>query len=206
MTWDVAKTAIDYILDNEQDFQEDSVIWEFIGGEPFLEIDLIDRICDYIKLELYKREHRWFNNYKLAFTTNGLNYQTDKVQNFIEKNKSHIHVTITIDGTKQKHNINRVYKQSNKGSYDDVVKNIPLWLAQFPNATTKVTISSEDIPYIAESVLHIYELGIQTIHINCVFENVFKINDDILFEEQLMQPADTKIPLAHFLMKQLGSH
>lgn len=193
MTWDVAKTAIDYILDNEQDFQEDSVIWEFIGGEPFLEIDLIDRICDYIKLELYKREHRWFNNYKLAFTTNGLNYQTDKVQNFIEKNKSHIHVTITIDGTKQKHNINRVYKQSNKGSYDDVVKNIPLWLAQFPNATTKVTISSEDIPYIAESVLHIYELGIQTIHINCVFENVFKINDDILFEEQLMQLADTII-------------
>lgn len=29
--------------------EEESVIWDFIGGEPFLEIDLIDRICDYLK-------------------------------------------------------------------------------------------------------------------------------------------------------------
>ena len=34
------------------------------------------------------------------------------------------------------------------------VRNIPLWLEQFPDAGTKVTISSADIPYIKESVLH----------------------------------------------------
>lgn len=44
MPWEVAKTAIDYILDNEKDFQETSVVWDFIGGEPFLEIDLIDNM------------------------------------------------------------------------------------------------------------------------------------------------------------------
>ena len=49
MTWDVAKNAIDYILTNENEFREDSVVWDFIGGEPFLEIDLIDKICDYLK-------------------------------------------------------------------------------------------------------------------------------------------------------------
>ena len=44
MSWEVAKTAIDYILDHEEDMKEESVIWDFIGGEPFLEIDLIDKI------------------------------------------------------------------------------------------------------------------------------------------------------------------
>ena len=33
---------IDYILDHEIDMREESVVWDFIGGEPFLEIDLID--------------------------------------------------------------------------------------------------------------------------------------------------------------------
>ena len=42
MSWEVAKAAIDYILDHEEDMKEESVIWDFIGGEPFLEIDLID--------------------------------------------------------------------------------------------------------------------------------------------------------------------
>ena len=48
MSWDIAKQAIDYILDNEQSFQEKSVVWDFIGGEPFLEIELIEKICNYI--------------------------------------------------------------------------------------------------------------------------------------------------------------
>ena len=43
MSWDIAKQAIDYILDNEQSFQEKSVVWDFIGGEPFLEIELIEK-------------------------------------------------------------------------------------------------------------------------------------------------------------------
>ena len=57
MTWDVAKSAVDYILNHESDFQDEGVIWDFIGGEPFLEIDLIDRICDYIKSEMYIMNH-----------------------------------------------------------------------------------------------------------------------------------------------------
>ena len=42
MSWEIAKQAIDYILSREDEFKEESVIWDFIGGEPFLEIDLID--------------------------------------------------------------------------------------------------------------------------------------------------------------------
>ncbi len=190
MTWEVAKASIDYILDCEDEFREESVIWDFIGGEPFLEIDLIDKICDYLKIEMYRRNHHWFNSYRFSFSTNGINYHEEKVQKFIEKNHSHLSIGITIDGTELKHDLNRVYKHSEKGSYKDVARNIPLWLSQFPGAATKVTISSPDIPYIKESVLHLYSLGIKEVNINCVFEDVWKEGDDKLFEEQLMELAD----------------
>lgn len=195
MSWDIAKKAIDYILDNVNTFNEESVIWDFIGGEPFLEIDLIDKICDYIKVELFRRNHHWFNSYRFSFSTNGINYDNDKVQKFILKNHDHLSIGITIDGTKQKHDLNRIWKGAGieRGSYKDVVRNIPLWLSQFPNAGTKVTISSADISYICESVLHLYSLGIHEVNINVVFEDVWKEGDDILFENQLLSLADSII-------------
>ena len=197
MSWDVAKHAIDYILDNEDDslFSYESVVWDFIGGEPFLEIDLIDKICDYIKTELYRRNHHWFNSYRLSFSTNGINYNSQKVQNFIAKNIDHLSIGFSVDGNRQKHDLNRIWKGDGieRGSYDDVVRNVPLWLSQFPNASTKVTISSADIPYIKESVLHLYSLGIHEVNINCVFEDVWEDGDDKKFEEQLMELADAII-------------
>lgn len=193
MPWEVAKQAIDYILSHEEDMREESVVWDFIGGEPFLEIELIDKICDYLKVEMYRSNHHWFNSYRFSFSTNGINYHTDKVQHFIKKNREHLSIGITIDGTEMKHDLNRVYKGDGRGSYADVVRNIPLWLSQFPNGGTKVTISSADIPYIKESVLHLYSLGIHEVNINCVFEDVWKEGDDARFEEQLMQLADAII-------------
>ncbi len=195
MSWPIAKQAIDYILSNESEFAEESVIWEFIGGEPFLEIELIDKICDYIKVELFRRNHHWFNSYRFSFSSNGINYGSEKVQEFIAKNKNHLSIGITIDGTKIKHDLNRIWKGTGeeKGSYDDVVKNIPLWLSQFPYASTKVTISSTDLSYIKESVLHIYSLGIHDVNINVVFEDVWNDGDDKLFENQLIELADAII-------------
>ena len=90
MSWEIAKAAIDYILDHEEDMKEESVIWDFIGGEPFLEIDLIDKICDYLKVEMYRRNHHWFNSFRFSFSTNGINYSSEKVQKFIKKNRTEI--------------------------------------------------------------------------------------------------------------------
>lgn len=79
MSFDVAKESVDYILKHEYDdfFATESVVWDFIGGEPFLRIDLIDKICDYIKQEMYRLNHHWFNSYRFNFTTNGINYNSE---------------------------------------------------------------------------------------------------------------------------------
>lgn len=198
MSFETASCAVDYILDHKDDFVEDSVVWEFIGGEPFLEIDLIDKISDYIKVEMYKRNHPWFDSYRFNFSTNGVNYHEKKVQDYIRKNHAHLSIGVTIDGNEIKHDLNRVYKSSGKGSYADVVKNIPLWLEQFPHGGTKVTVSSADIPYIKESVLHLYSLGIHEVNINCVFEDVWNEGDDRLLENQLIELADEIIEKEYY--------
>lgn len=192
MSWETAKKAIDYILDHENDlmYSQDSVVLDFIGGEPLLEVELIDKICDYFKIELFRRNHRWFNSYRFGFATNGINYHSPKVQEFIKKNLLHLSIVITIDGNKVLHDTNRVYKGSERGSYDDVLKNIPLWLSQFEDGATKVTISTDNIDYITDSVLHLFNIGIHDVNINCVFENVWKEGDDIRLEQQLLTLAD----------------
>ena len=197
MSFEIAKKAIDYLLDNPELFNEKSVIWDFIGGEPFLEIDLIDKICDYLKTQMFEKNHPWFNSYRFSFSTNGVNYHEEKIQRYIEKNREHLSIGISIDGTEKKHDLNRVYKNG-KGSYKDVVRNVPLWLEQFPHGGTKVTIANPDIPYIKESVLHLYNLGIKEVNINCIFEDVWEEGDDILYEEQLIQLADAIIENGYY--------
>lgn len=193
MDFELAKRVVDYVLTCDVFKNDRSVVWDFIGGEPFLEIDLIDKICDYIKTEMFRLNHRWFNSYRFSFATNGINYHTPKVQEYIRKNHSHLSIMMTVDGTKLLHDMNRVYKDSDRGSYEDVVKNVPLWQSQFPNAGTKVTISHSNIDFIKDSVLHLFSLGIGDVNINCVFENVWEPGDDIRLENQLMQLADAII-------------
>jgi len=197
LNFDTAKKAIDYLVVNPNIFQNQNVIFEFIGGEPFLEIELMEHICDYIKTILYTHQHPWFCNYMFNVSTNGLMYSDKRVKNFIEKNRNCLSITISIDGTKEKHDANRIYPNG-KGSYSDVVKQLPLWLKDFPNASTKVTVASFDIPFIAESIIHIFDLGIHTINSNTVYEDVWQDGDDEKFEEQLIILADKMIEKEYY--------
>lgn len=189
LSYEVACQSVDYILTNREIFHEKSVVWDFIGGEPFLEIELIDKLCDYIKRRMYELDHPWFNAYRINITTNGVMYDDCRVQAFIHKNHSHLSLSITLDGTADKHDANRIYPNG-KGSYNDVLKNIPLWISQFPVANTKSTISHEDLPYVKDSVIHLWKVGIKVVNINVVYENVWHEGDDLIFEEQLKLLAD----------------
>ncbi|WP_066501982.1 radical SAM peptide maturase, CXXX-repeat target family [Abyssisolibacter fermentans] len=189
MSFETAKKAVDKILEMSVGFDKDAVVWEFIGGEPFLEIDLIDKISDYIKLKTFMLDHPWFNNYRFSFSTNGLLYNTPKVQNYIKKNHHHLSMGISVDGNKTKHDLQRV-KPNGEGSYDEVIKNVPLWQKQFPNASTKATFASDDLIHLKDSIISLWENGITYVAANVVFEDVWKDGDDEIFENQLKDLAD----------------
>lgn len=101
-----------------------------------------------------------------------------------------ISVGMSIDGNKIKHDAQRV-RPDGSGSYDDVIKNVPLWSRQFPGHGTKATFAHDDIPYLKDSVISLWkELDIKMVMANVVFEDVWHEGDDIIFESQLKELAD----------------
>lgn len=189
MSFCIAKKAIDKILEVPDMFEEPVVVWDFIGGEPLLEIDLIAQIVEYIEKALVEKQHHWTNNFKIRITTNGLLYDNPKVQRFISKYHDILNISISIDGNKKKQDLNRIFPNGH-GSYDIVVKNVKKWVTQFNDVATKMVISSEDLPFIKDSAIHLLELGIKKLDMNLVVEDVWKPGDDKILEDQLVGFAD----------------
>lgn len=184
----VAKKAFDYILLQKEKIGGNPIIFDFIGGEPFIAIDLLNNLCTYIENRI-KEVDVWSDCYKFRISTNGLNYNSVKVQEFIRIHKPHLEVSISIDGTKIKNDTNRVFANG-QGSYDSIIDNVKLWVSQFDNSFTRMVVSHDDLPYVFESVKHLISLGIKTIDINYIMENVWKYNDGKIFENQLTMLAD----------------
>lgn len=188
MTWETAKKIADFLM--SLPVVEDEAIFDFIGGEPLLEIDLISKISDYLVEKMEQLNHPWLNKCSFRFTTNGLLYSTDKVQEYIKKYQECLAVQISIDGTKNKHDLNRIFPNGS-GSYDIVITNVKLWLKQFGNtARPFMVISHDDLSYLSESIIHLIELGFQDIATSLVVEDVWKQNDDCVFEKELFKVAD----------------
>lgn len=190
MAFETAKKFIDYLFSDAITRQE-GIALEFIGGEPCLEMQLIDRICDYFKIKAYEMNSDWYWNYRISICTNGVNYASQEVQNFIKKNAGKLSMTISIDGTKEKHDAQRVFPNGS-GSFDIISKSIPLYISQF-GGHTKATFSRDDLPHLKECIIALWNMGITDIAANVVFEDVWQPGDDTVFEKQLVELADYAI-------------
>jgi uncharacterized protein len=199
ITKETAKDVVDFLA-SEMTINDDfpGLILEFIGGEPLLEVDIMDYIVSNFKIKAFEKGHPWANNYMINLTTNGLLYSGKKFQDFLKKNTGRVSVTITIDGNKSLHDSCRVFPDGS-GSYDKVVKNIGMWTSQYIHPSTKVTFAPENIPYISEAIPHLFDLGIVEIHANPVFENVWKESDSIVYYRQLLKLADIMIDKGYYI-------
>lgn len=187
MSLDVAIKAIDYIFENYSSYN--SIIWDIIGGEPLLEIDLVDMMCDYIKLKMYREKHHWLYNYSINVSSNGILYDKENVQRFVNKNRNMTTFVLSLDGNKQKHDSQRV-RHDGTGSFDDVMKIVPKWLEDFVKSGVKCTYASDDLIYLKDSVIFLWNLGIKSVSANFVYEDLYKEGDDVILENQLKGLAD----------------
>lgn len=191
MDFETAKKFIDYIFDNKDDpnffYSESKVagfVIEFIGGEPFLELDLIEQIIDYFENKfLQYPESDWLLCHTYNFSTNGTLYHTEKAQRFIKKYRDLIHLGVTVDGDKNFHDSCRLFPNGS-GSYDLAIAASLQELYDYGYENTKITISPDNVKYIYDGVVNLISLGYKYININCCFEKVWdKENSLVLFKE-----------------------
>jgi uncharacterized protein len=195
LTKETAKAAVDMLFDEEKMkgymnlTQSKGVILDFIGGEPLLEIDLIDYTMDYFYHRAFEEDHPWLNNSFASISTNGVLYMNPKVQKFLKKHKGNISIGISLDGTKEQHDSCRVFPDGT-GSYDFIIEGVHEWLKNESKPQTKLTIAPENMANLNESIRHLWDLGIININANCVYENVWKPEHSILFYNELKKLAD----------------
>lgn len=190
MSYETAKDIIDYFIENKNSlFKAEYLVLDFIGGEPLLEIELIDKMVDYFRLTAYQKKSEWFGKFRIMIQSNGVLVDSEKFQKFLRKNRDLVSLGITIDGTERKHNLQRVFPNG-EGSYSVVEKNYIMAMKQGLINSTKVTFGHEDLKYIKESIIHLWSMGIKNVPANIVFEDVWKEGDDVIYEEQLTDLAD----------------
>ena len=196
MSFDTAKKFVDLLLSGEKGFNDyvnpessPSIILEFIGGEPFLEVELIDKIVDYFRERTIELMHPWATNYCISICSNGVLYFDEKVQKFLNKNRDHMSFSITIDGNKELHDSCRVF-YNGAGSYDMAVAGAKDWIAKGGYMGSKITIAPGNLTYLYDAIVHMVNLGYLDINANCVYEEGWEQKHAVEFYKQLKSITD----------------
>ena len=196
MKFETAKKFIDKLLSGEDGFGEyvnpsfsPAIIIEFIGGEPFMEIELIDQIADYFKKRAIELRHPWATKYCFSICSNGTLYFDERVQKFIRKNKNHLSFSVTIDGNKELHDSCRVFHDG-RPSYDLAVSAAMDWIKRGGYMGSKITIAPGNLDYLYNAIIHMYDLGYTEINANCVYEEGWTREHATKFYYTLKKIAD----------------
>lgn len=202
MNKEIAKRGVDLLFDmyekNEGTFinhNTKAIVLDFIGGEPLMNIEVIDYVCEYFMERCLEVNHPWLYTWRASMISNGALYFEPKVQEFLKKFDGFVSFGITIDGPKEIHDACRVYHDG-KGNFDDAYAAMKHFNeTYFHNSSTKVTIAPENINNINYIIDFFINEGMDDIHANCVFEAEWTIEHAKKFYVELKKMADKLLSL-----------
>lgn len=201
MPFETAKKVIDALFEDNWKLKGyysheniTALILEFVGGEPFLEVKLMDKIMDYYIEQAFKFKSPLAYRFMISMSSNGTLYNDPEVQRFIKKWRNNLSLGISLDGCKELHDACRIFPDGS-GSYDLVVNAVKQELLITPNMSTKMTFAPENIDYIPEAIKNLVNIGYKYINCNCVFEDVWKLSDAQRFYIKLKETADYLLTL-----------
>lgn len=148
LTFEVAKDAIDFLMDKYAPCASKYVIDLSGSGEPLLQLDLIKQIADYCR----QKRNETCKKTEVMFCSN-FTLLTPEVADYID-NDSIIFIGTSIDGDKITNDSNREYGNG-KGTYDDVVKGIKMFKNKKPGLAVTVTPLNQDVDLIYDHLYHL---------------------------------------------------
>lgn len=126
------------------DKRTDVVEFDFHGGEVGLVFNQLRCFCEWLWSRKRPKPYRCFA------TTNGTLIH-GKVKEWFERNASRFCLGLSLDGTKEMHDVNR------SESYDLI--EIPFFRKTWPRQGCKMTVSPLTLPHLYDGIVHLYNLG-----------------------------------------------
>ena len=197
MPLETAKAFVDMLLSGSMGMAQylspenaGGVIIEFIGGEPLLQIDLIDQITNYFIGQMILRQHPWATRYRLSICSNGVLYFDPKWQSYLRRHKNQLSFSISIDGCKELHDACRVFPDGS-GSYDIAMAGVRHYIDVMGGRMgSKMTLAPGNIAYTRKAIAGLIDAGYREINLNCVYEEGWTAQHARTLYEQLCQAAD----------------
>jgi radical SAM protein with 4Fe4S-binding SPASM domain len=138
----VAKSAIERHFRDSNSFKELQI--EFFGGEPFIQFELIQEICD------WAWNQNWSKPYLFFATTNGTLIHGE-IQDWVYRNRERFILALSLDGLPEMHNYNR------SNSFDRI--DCRFFATTWPKQPVKMTVSRYSLPSLAQGVEFLHNLG-----------------------------------------------
>lgn len=196
MSFDVAKRFVDMLLSAGPETayinpeNSEGIVIEFIGGEPLLEIELIDQITDYFIHEMIRLHHPWATRYRLSICSNGTLYFDERVQKYLRKHMRRLSFSISIDGNKELHDKCRIFPDGS-GSYDKAMAGVRHYVDVLGGYMgSKMTLCPANLQYTRDAVAGLIDAGYREIYLNCVYEEGWTLSDAKEIYRQLKGLAD----------------
>lgn len=195
LSFEDAKKFVDILLaEDENPYYDPKIVhgfvFNFIGGEPLLNIDLIDRITDYVIGSMIRMRHRLLFRTRFSICCNGTLYFSEGFQRYLKKYLDWFSLSISIDGDKKLHDKCRVFPDGS-GSYDMAVKAARHYkelTGEFPS--TKVTLSPDNVGELFPAVKNLLDLGYIEVIGNPAFEKGWELEHARTYYQQLRMLAD----------------
>ena len=200
MTKETAKKAVDLLFQMYEEDKQDAfinktthgIILDFIGGEPLMNVPIMDFIVEYFISKCVETDHEWLTRFRISFATNGILYFEKEVQDFIKKYNNFLSLTVSIDGPKEIHDACR--KDCNgEGSFDRASKALQHYKANYnisPSKNTKVTIAPENLENFNTIIDYFSKNGIEVIFANPIYEAKWTVEHAKIYYKELIKLAD----------------
>lgn len=174
------------------------IVFDFIGGDSLMNVDILDDIFTYIEYKLNTTDNEnckiWRRKHRFSISSNGTLFINPKVAAFCKKWSPTLAVGVSIDGCPAIHDKNRIMlargpNGEELGSMQYILEGLDFWREVFPSEadTTKATMSRETIPYLYESLVYMHEtLGLTNILQNFIMEDAGCTDEDYIeFDNQM---------------------
>ncbi|WP_251615480.1 radical SAM/SPASM domain-containing protein [Pumilibacter muris] len=147
ISFERAKEILDYEFQVDDGMNELEI--DFFGGEPFFAFETMRKLVEYIKTSAYTKKFVFF------VSTNGTLVHGD-IQKWLEQNIGYIWCGLSLDGTKDSHNLNR------SNSFDKI--DLDFFAKTYPGQDVKMTIAENTLKKLCENVIFCHRKGF---NVNC---------------------------------------